>query len=101
MALDTMLKFVVRTGKVVIGARKTIKMVKLGKVKYVVIATNTPEEVKQDIEYYAKLSKVKLIRFPGSNKELGTTIGKPFGVAIMGIQDPGQVPYEALDRLAE
>ncbi|MCC6015435.1 MAG: 50S ribosomal protein L30e [Desulfurococcaceae archaeon] len=99
MSLDTVLKFVVRTGKVIVGARKTLKMLKLGKIKYIVIASNIPDELRQDIEYYAKLSNVKVIRFPGTNKDLGTVIGKLFGVAVLGIQDPGQVPYEVLDKL--
>lgn len=96
-----MLKFVVKTGAVVIGSKRTLDMVKLGKVKYVVIASNVPEEIKQDIEYYAKLSDVKIIRFPGTNRDLGTTIGKPFAIAVVGIVDPGQVPTEILDRFTE
>lgn len=99
--LDTVLKFIIRTGKVVIGARKTLKMVKLGKVKYVIMASNTPEEIKQDMEYHARLSDVKIILFPGSNKDLGTTIGKPFNVAVIGIQDLGQVSPEVLDRFTK
>lgn len=98
MSLDTVLKFVVRTGKVVIGARKTLKMAKHSKVKYIVMVVNAPENLRQDIEYYAKISEVKVIRFPGTNKDLGTIIGKPFGVAVMGIVDPGQVPPEVLDN---
>ncbi|MEM1645236.1 MAG: 50S ribosomal protein L30e [Ignisphaera sp.] len=99
MSLDTVLKFVVRTGKVVIGAKKTLKMIKHGKVRYVVMAVNVPEDLKQDVEYYAKISEVKIVRFPGTNKDLGTIVGKPFGVAVMGIADPGQVPLEVLDNL--
>ena len=96
-----MLKQVVRTGKVVIGFRQTLKLIKLGKVKYVVMASNTPDDMKQDVEYYSRLSGVKVIRFPGTNKELGTTVGKPFSVSVMGIADSGQISVEILDRFIE
>lgn len=95
------MKFIARTGKVVLGFRRTIKMVKLGKIKYVVMASNAPEDIRNDVEYYSRLSGVKIIRFPGTNKELGALIGKPFSVTVLGIVDLGQVPQEALDRLGE
>ncbi len=94
--LDVVLKHVVRTGKVVIGSRKTLKYVKLGRVKAVVAASNLPRDLKEDLEYYASLSGIPIIVFPGTNYDLGTAIGKPFSVAMMGILDPGQVPMELL-----
>lgn len=99
--LDTVIKFIVRTGEVVLGSKKTLKLVKLGKVKYVIMASNVPEELRYDIEYYSRLSNAKIIRFPGTNKELGTVIGKPFGVAVMGIISTGQIPLDALDRFVK
>ncbi|RLG86668.1 MAG: 50S ribosomal protein L30e [Thermoprotei archaeon] len=94
--LDAVIKTVVRTGKVVIGSRRTLKLVKLGKVKAVIAASNLPRELREDLEYYAKLSEVPVIVFPGTNMELGVVCGKPFSVAMMGVVDPGQVPLEVL-----
>ena len=100
-SLETVLKHVVRTGKVIIGSRKTLKYVKLGKVKVVVAASNLPPDLRSDLEYYAKLSNIPIIYFPGTNRDLGTVIGKPFSVAMMGILDPGQVPLELLVLYAQ
>jgi len=96
--IDNILRFVVRTGKVVIGSKRTIKLLKLGALKYVVIASNVPENIRQDIEYYSKLSNIPIIVFPGTNRELGAALGKPFSVAAMGIIDPGQITPEILNR---
>ncbi len=94
--LEAVLRHVVRTGQVIVGSRKTLKYVKLGRVKVVVAASNLPENLKSDLEYYAKLSQIPIVTFPGTNRDLGTAIGKPFSVAMVGIIDPGQVPLELL-----
>ncbi len=84
-----------------VGSNKTIKKAKLGQLKFIVIASNTPENIKKDIAYYAKLSGIPVIEFPGSNKDLGTLIGKPFLVTLMGILDLGQVPADILIKYAK
>ncbi|MEM1542114.1 MAG: 50S ribosomal protein L30e [Ignisphaera sp.] len=99
--MDNVIKFVVRTGKIVIGFKKTLKLIKLGKVRYVVITSNTPEDIRSDIVHYASLSSVNIISFTGTNKELGSVIGKPFAVSVLGIIDTGQVPPEMLNNLSD
>jgi len=94
--LDVVLRMVARTGQVVIGSKRTLKYVKLGKVKLVVRASNLPADLREDLEYYAKLSNIPIIVYPGTNVDLGTVIGKPFSVAMLGIIDSGQVPLDLL-----
>lgn len=94
--LEVVLRHIMRTGRVIIGSRKTLKYVKLGRVKVVVAASNLPTDLKSDLEYYARLSRIPIIVFPGTNYDLGTAIGKPFSVAMLGIMDSGQVPLELL-----
>ncbi len=84
------LQMVLKTGSVVIGSKKTIKLAKLGKTKLVVIARNAPPEVKKDLVYYAKLANIPVYEFPGTNMELGAVCGKPFSISALAIIDPGQ-----------
>ncbi len=84
------LQMTFKTGEVVIGSKKTLKLVLHGKARLVVLANNAPPELKRDIEYYAKLSNIPVFRFPGTNMELGALAGKPFGIAALAIVDPGQ-----------
>ena len=100
-SIDNILKYVSKTGKIVIGFNETLKQIKLGKVKFVVIASNIPENMRNDIEYYAKLSNVYVIRYPGTNRDLGALLGKPFSVAVLGIIESGQVSEEVLKSLSK
>lgn len=78
-----------KTGKVVLGSRKTLRYVKTGKAKAVIVAANAPPELRNDILYYAELSGVPVYVYPGTSVELGAICGKPFTVASLAILDPG------------
>ncbi|OYT40041.1 MAG: 50S ribosomal protein L30e [Desulfurococcales archaeon ex4484_58] len=84
------LQMTIKTGQVVLGTKRTLKLVLHGKAKLVIIAANAPPEIKNDFKYYAKLSNIPVYIFPGTNIELGTIAGKPFGVSVMAVIDPGQ-----------
>lgn len=71
--------------KAILGSRKTIKYLKAGKLKTIIIAKNCPENVKKDLEHYSKISKIKVERFDGTGKQLGVFCGKPFPIATIGI----------------
>jgi len=75
-----------RENKVFIGSKQTIKNLKLKNVKSVIIANNCPENIKKDINYYAKLSGVKVESFDGTARQLGTFCGKPFPIASLAIR---------------
>lgn len=79
-----------KTGKIVYGAKKTIKTCQFGEAKLVIIAANAPEEIREDILYYAKLSKIPIYVFPGNSYELGAMIGRPHMVSAIAIIDPGE-----------
>lgn len=78
------------TGTLVYGARSVKKLLLHGKAKAVVIAANAPPELKQDIKYYAKLSGIPVIKFNGTNIELGSVLGRPHGILVLAIVNPGQ-----------
>ncbi len=79
-----------RTGKVVIGSKRTIKAIVHGKAKVVVMAVNAPDDIRSDIEHYCKLAGVPLIIFRGTSWDLGAICNKPFMVAALAVLDPGE-----------
>ncbi|QIW23107.1 50S ribosomal protein L30e [Sulfolobus sp. S-194] len=87
---ESELKTLLRTGKVVFGSKKTIKMVKTGKVKMVIIASTLRQDLKDDILAYAKISNIPVYQYNGSAYELGTLCGKPFMISTIGVIDPGE-----------
>ncbi len=89
-----------KTGKVILGSRRTLKLVKLGKAKAVIVAANAPPEIYNDIMYYAKMSNIPVYVYPGTSVELGAVCGKPFTVASLAIIDPGSSRIVELIREA-
>jgi len=71
---------------IIIGSKQTVKYLKLKNVKIVVVANNCPENVKKDIEYYSKLTGIKVENFDGTAKQLGVFCGKPFSIAVLAVK---------------
>ncbi|WP_409200609.1 50S ribosomal protein L30e [Methanobrevibacter sp. DSM 116169] len=89
MDVDRGIRVAVDTGDVTLGSEKSIQSLKLGKGNLVVVAKNSPETIVEDVKYYAELSDIKFIMYEGTSVELGSVCGKPFTVATLVINDPG------------
>merc|ERR1739838_430198 len=57
--------------------------------KVVILADNTPQLRRSEIEYYAMLAKTGVHHYKGDNIELGTACGKYFRVGCLTVTDPG------------
>ncbi len=79
------LKKLLKTDKIILGTDRTLKLLKLGTADRVFLSSNCPEEVKKDIEYYAKLSNVPLIHLKQPNDELGILCKKPYPVSVLSV----------------
>jgi len=64
--------------KGVIGTKEILAGIKSGKVRHVIVAQNCPDFLIKKIE------KVKIDTFEGNQRDLGTKLGKPFAVAMVG-----------------
>ncbi|NOR60617.1 MAG: 50S ribosomal protein L30e [Methanosarcinales archaeon] len=82
---NKILRITIQTGKVSIGSRQTVKAVDNYQAKAVVLASNCPADVRDRVT-----GKVPVMDFPGIGVELGTVCSKPFAVAAMAIEDPGE-----------
>ncbi|KAF7117434.1 hypothetical protein CNMCM5793_006379 [Aspergillus hiratsukae] len=87
--LSSRLALVMKSGKVTLGYKSTIKTLRSGKAKLVLIAANAPPLRKSELEYYAMLAKTPVHHFSGNNIELGTACGKLFRCSTMAILDAG------------
>ena len=81
----------VKTGKVVIGSDRALRLVKTGKAKLLVVSNNCPSEICERLRFYAKLADIPVYSFQGSNKDLGAACGKSFGVFSLAIERPGSL----------
>jgi len=79
------LKEAIKAKKVIIGADRTLKNLKLGKLKRVYLASNVKQDIKDDVEHYTKLYSIKLIQLKEDNEELGLICKKQFSVSVLSI----------------
>lgn len=88
-SINSKIQLVMKSGKTSLGYKTTIKALRSGKAKMVMISNNTPPLRKSEVEYYAMLAKCVVHHYTGSNSELGTACGKFFHVSMMSIIDAG------------
>lgn len=91
MEINAALKRIVETGKIDFGSEKTVKNILAGKAKLVIIASNCPKKIKDDLENYVKIENVPLVKYPGTALQLGEVCGKPFVIAALSVTDMGSV----------
>ncbi|OYT62318.1 50S ribosomal protein L30e [Methanosarcinales archaeon ex4484_138] len=76
---DKILRTIIKEGKVVIGAKETIQSVSDKTAKLVIVSSNCPTEVKEEI------GMDNQIEYNADNIELGTACGKPFAISTLAI----------------
>lgn len=98
--VESLVKSLVRGGKAVVGYRRASQLLKAGKLKAVVLARGSPGTVFSDIVRYARLGGIPLIIYPSSSMDLGSVIGKPFPVSVIGVLDLGSISVDTINMLA-
>jgi large subunit ribosomal protein L30e len=87
--VDKAITTTAKTGKIHFGSNSALKSVKMKKAKLVIIASNCPQKIREDIEYYCGLSKIPVSIYKGTSLDLGAVCGKPFEVSVLTIREPG------------
>lgn len=65
--INAKLALTMKSGKVTLGYKSTLKTLRSGKAKLVIIAGNTPPLRKSELEYYSMLGKTSVHHFSGNN----------------------------------
>jgi large subunit ribosomal protein L30e len=99
--VDKAISTAVKTGKVSFGADSAVQNAQGGRAKLIVLASNCPKNIREDIEYYCKLSNVPLVVYKGSSLDLAAVCGKPFTVSAVSIREPGDSEILKLTESAE
>jgi len=87
--IDKALASAVKTGKVSFGANTALQNAKTGKAKMIVLASNCPQDIKEQIEYYGEISKVPVITYKGTSMDLAEVCSKLFIISTMSIRETG------------
>ena len=76
---------VVTEKKAVIGTERVLKELRTRKLQKVFLASNCPDKIKKDVQYYAQLAEVPVMELKMDNEELGVFCKKNFFVSVIGI----------------
>jgi large subunit ribosomal protein L30e len=83
--IDRAIRKAIKNGKVYLGSKKTLKALRGKEAKMVIVASNCPRNILEQIEN----SDVPVYRYEGTNIDLGAACGKPFSVLTLAVVDPG------------
>ena len=78
------LKKALQTNKVIIGRDKVLKKLSIGKLQKVFLASNCPENTKEDIKHLSKIHKIDVVETKEDNEELGVICKKTFSISVLG-----------------
>ena len=87
--VDKAIAAAVKTGKVSFGTNIAVQSAKTGKAKMIVLANNCPKDIKDEIEYYGKLSKIPVMTYKGASMDLAEVCNKPFIISALTIREAG------------
>ncbi len=75
-----------KSEKIIFGEERILKLLKLGKVKVVFLASNVKKDVENEVDNLAKLSKVEVVKLTIPNNEVGVICKKPFSISVLGTE---------------
>ena len=87
--VDKAIAAAVKTGKVSFGTNAALQSAKMGKAKMIVLASNCPKDIKEDIEEYSKISGIPVIAYKGASMDLAEVCKKPFIVSALTVKETG------------
>jgi large subunit ribosomal protein L30e len=87
--VDKAIATVVKTGKVSFGTNSALQNAKTGKAKMIVLAANCPKDIKEQVEYYGKISKVPVMTYKSNAIDLATVCNKLFVISALSIRETG------------
>jgi large subunit ribosomal protein L30e len=96
--IDVNIKVAYKTGAMVYGKNQVLKELRQNPFKMIIISSNCPQDLVDELNYYNALQKKKqfIYRYKGSSWELGLAVAKPYMISIIGIRDFGDSDLKSL-----
>ena len=71
--------------KLVIGTDRTMKLLRLGKLKRIYLSANCADATKEDILHFSRLTKTDVKELAYPSNEMGVVCKKPFSISVLGV----------------
>ncbi|NOQ56096.1 MAG: 50S ribosomal protein L30e [Nanohaloarchaea archaeon] len=87
MDISVKIKKAETNGNLIIGLNSVMVAVRQGNLSDVILSSNCPGNIRDDVTYTAKLSKVPVADFDGDSSDLGEICRKPFNISVLGLSE--------------
>ena len=87
--INSQLALVIKSGKFSLGFKNTMRAIRNGEAKAIVLSSNLPLLRKAQIQYLCMVGKIKIIEYNGTNTDLGSACGRLFRLSCLSINEPG------------
>jgi len=71
--------------KLIFGAKRTLKLLREGKVQKIFVASNCEKSIKEDVQQYCKIGQVECVELGQKGNEVGTLCRQPFSISVVGV----------------
>lgn len=82
---STEIKKMLKSGSLILGTRRSMKKLRLGKVEKILVSSNCPAIVEKDFSYYSGLAGAEIQKLDYPNDELGVICKKPFSISVLAL----------------
>ncbi len=96
MDAETAIRLAVKSGKTILGAQRTIHLLRTGSPKVVILAGNAPDKIVNEVQMLTKPHKIPIHHYRSNSWDLGQLCGRPHMVAALAVLDPGDADIGAL-----
>ena len=79
------LKKLLAQDKLVLGSEGTLKGLRGGRLRTVLLASNCDARVKAEVEHLCRVAGVECVTLLHANEEIGVLCKKPFAISVVGV----------------
>jgi large subunit ribosomal protein L30e len=79
------IKKLLKTDKLIIGTDRVVKGLRKGTLSMIYMSSNCPEDIRNEVEHYSKLTETKIEKLKEPNDELGAVCKKSFSISLLGV----------------
>ena len=96
MDAETAIRLAVKSGKTVLGIKRTLHVLRTGSPRIVILAANAPSDLVHQVNMLADTHQIPIHKYRSNSWDLGQLSGRPHMVAAMAVLEAGDADLKAL-----
>ena len=99
--LDRIIRLASKSRKIFLGSKQTLNLARSGRATLIILASNSSNPHRSEIEYTSRLSGIPLYIYNGTNSDLGLTCGTRFSVSALAIRETDDSQFQKILKLPD